>query len=435
MGGDAVMSKIEPIELYKERNQRVMNAIALKEPDRVPITPMSTFFQTEQKGITKKQAMYEPEKMAQAAIEVFSFFNWDQVPPLASVFSGKIWDLLGVKLFKWPGASEEKQRLKECEPFQFIEGEYMKDKEYEEFFTDPTGFLLRKVLPRHYRIFEGFTEFPNLLSLGNSYALQFQVPFFFGLPSTQKMLKSMQKATTLFFKWINVQIKYEKDMKKLGYPLQFFNLTSAPYDVISEFLRGMKGTMLDMYRKPEELKKLLEMMVKPSIQNATQITKIFPYNKIVTIPLHRGAEGFMSDNQFETFYWPTLTSVMEGLIKNGLIPLIFFEGKYTDRFPYLAEFAKKYKGKMIYWFDQSDIIKGKDEFGDYVCIRGNVPGSLLVTGNPIQVEEFVKKCIEGCAKGGGYIVDGGVAGIPDEAKLENVKAITDAVFKYGIYRK
>ena len=81
------------------------------------------------------------------------------------------------------------------------------------------------------------------------------------------------------------------------------------------------------------------------------------------------------------------------------------------------------------------IIKGKEIFGDYACIRGNVPASLLITGTPKQVEDYVKKMIEGCAEGGGYLVDGGVSGIPDEAKMENVKAMTDAVFKYGVYRK
>ena len=73
--------------------------------------------------------------------------------------------------------------------------------------------------------------------------------------------------------------------------------------------------------------------------------------------------------------------------------------------------------------------------GDYVTIKGNVPASLLVGGPPSAVEEYVKKCIEGCMEGGGYIVDGGVSGIPNEATHENVKAMTDAVHKYGWYRK
>ena len=143
----------------------------------------------------------------------------------------------------------------------------------------------------------------------------------------------------------------------------------------------------------------------------------------------------MNEKQFETFYWPTLTALMEGLIENGMIPMPFFEGRYTARFPFLTEFAKKHKGKLIYWFDQSDIIKGKQEFGAYACIRGNVPGSLLVTGTPNAVEKYIKETIDGCAEGGGFLVDGGISGIPDEAKPENVKAMTDAVFKHGVYRK
>ena len=46
---------------------------------------------------------------------------------------------------------------------------------------------------------------------------------------------------------------------------------------------------------------------------------------------------------------------------------------------------------------------------------------------------MLKKIIEGCKEGGGLLIDGGVSGLVDEAKPENVKAIVDAVFKYGKY--
>jgi len=429
------MNEKKPKELYKERFQRILTTISLKEPDRVPIAPLATFYASNQQGLTKKEAMYEPEKFAKATIDTFISYNWDMIPPLAVVFSGVMFDILGLKFFKWPGALQEEQRLKDNSPFQYVEGEYMKANEYKAFFADPTGFLLRKVVPRHYSNLEGFSEFPNLISLANGFISWMQLPFFFGLPSSKKLIETLQNATQGFFNWVQVLMKFSKDTKKLGYPVQFMSVTQAPYDVVSEFLRGMRGIMLDMYRQPEELKALLEMMVEPSIAITADLSKIFKENNIVFIPLHRGAEGFMSFEQFETFYWPTLTKIMEGLIKNDLIPMPFFEGKYTDRFPYLAEFAKKHKGKLIYWFDQSDIAKGKEEFGDYACIKGNVPASLLITGTPQQVEDYVKKSLEDCMEGGGYIVDGGVSGIPDEAKAENVKAMTEAVFKFGVYRK
>ena len=36
-------------------------------------------------------------------------------------------------------------------------------------------------------------------------------------------------------------------------------------------------------------------------------------NPIVFIPLHKGADGFMSDEQFKKFYWPTLRDLIDGL--------------------------------------------------------------------------------------------------------------------------
>ncbi len=430
------MSAKSPRKLYKERNQRVKDAIAIKEPDRVPITPMVTFYHTEQKGISKKEAMYNPEKQAQAAFEVFSQFEWDQMPPIMQLYPGKYFDMFGTQMFKWPGAAEEAHRLQDHQPYQFVEGEYMKASEYEAFFADPTGFLLHTVLPRHNTLFKGFSQFPSIINLASGYgAMLIGFPLFVMDPNGKKLLETLLKGTQYIMKWLMILNNYESQMKKEGFPVQFMNMAQAPYDVVSEFLRGMRGCMLDMYRKPEELKKLIEMLVEPTIEATIRTRALAPHLEVVFIPLHRGAEGFMNEKQFETFYWPTLTALMEGLIENGMIPMPFFEGRYTARFPFLTEFAKKHKGKLIYWFDQSDIIKGKQEFGAYACIRGNVPGSLLVTGTPNAVEKYVKETIDGCAEGGGFLVDGGISGIPDEAKPENVKAMTDAVFKHGVYRK
>ena len=221
---------------------------------------------------------------------------------------------------------------------------------------------------------------------------------------------------------------------KLGYPPVFGGIAQAPFDVVSEFLRGMRGSMLDMYRHPEELKKLTETITKPMIEGALKLA-LLPDAPIIFMPLHRGADGFMNDKQYREFYWPSLKELFVGLIKGGKIPMPFFEGKYNQRLKYIAEFGKEYPGKIIAWFDQTDLFKAKEMFGDKVCIRGNVPGSLMVTGTPKQVDEYCKKCIEIVGEGGGYILDGGVSGIPDEAKLENVKAMTESVHKYGVYKK
>lgn len=63
---------------------------------------------------------------------------------------------------------------------------------------------------------------------------------------------------------------------------------------------------------------------------------------------------------------------------------------------------------------------------------GDIPPSLLITGTPEQVKDYVKELIDTFGDTGGLIVDGAV-GFPAETKPENAEAVTEAVFTYGVY--
>jgi len=152
-------------------------------------------------------------------------------------------------------------------------------------------------------------------------------------------------------------------------------------------------------------------------------------NPRVFIPLHRGADGFMSLKQFETFYWPTLKGLILGLIDAGLTPCPFIEGDYTSRLEYLLELPR---GKVLGYFDASDILKVKEILGNHLCIMGNVPPSLLQTGNTQDVKDYCKKLIDVAGKGGGFIMAPRSA--IDEVKPENLKTMIDFTKEYGVYK-
>jgi uroporphyrinogen-III decarboxylase len=152
-------------------------------------------------------------------------------------------------------------------------------------------------------------------------------------------------------------------------------------------------------------------------------------NKRVFIPLHRGAGGFMNDMQFEKFYWPGLKALLLGLVNAGLTPIPFFEGNYTPRVKFLKELPP---GKVVGKFDIMDRKLFKQELADVMCFWGNVPSSTLCTGTPEQVKTDVKELIDLFKDTGGLIIDA-TNGLPDEAKPDNVQAMTDAVLEYGIY--
>ena len=152
-------------------------------------------------------------------------------------------------------------------------------------------------------------------------------------------------------------------------------------------------------------------------------------NPIVFIPLHKGADGFLSDAQFKKFYWPTLKKLFMGLINEGCVPFPWAEGGYNSRLEIIKDVPK---GKVIWGFDATDMVKAKKILGDVACITGNVPLSLLQIGTPDDVKDNVRKLIDTAGKDGGYIMMNGA--VIDEAKPENVKAMIDYTKEYGVYK-
>jgi len=147
------------------------------------------------------------------------------------------------------------------------------------------------------------------------------------------------------------------------------------------------------------------------------------------MPLHKGADGFMSGKQYETFYWPTFKKVIMALVNEGIVPVLFAEGGYNTRLEVIKELPK---ASVAWWFDQTDMAKAKKVLGDRACLMGNVPTSLMMTGTPKEVKEHCRKLIEVCAPGGGYILSGG-ANI-DKGPPENLRAMMEAAREYGTYK-
>jgi len=149
---------------------------------------------------------------------------------------------------------------------------------------------------------------------------------------------------------------------------------------------------------------------------------------LVFIPLHKGADGFMSDRQYKTFYWPTLKKMILGFIDEGLVPFLFAEGEYSTRLEVIRDVPV---GRTIWHFDFTDMAQAKEALGGIACIAGNVPISLLNTGTPGEVKDYCKGLIDVAGKGGGFIMTSG--GVIDKAKPENVGAMIEFTKEYGVY--
>jgi uroporphyrinogen-III decarboxylase len=222
---------------------------------------------------------------------------------------------------------------------------------------------------------------------------------------------------------------FKQEIINIGCPVNAAGLMQAPFDAISDFLRGMHGTMLDMFRQPDKLLQAIEKIKDRTLRTISQLPPPTEENNRIFMPLHRGAHGFMSLKQFETFYWPTLKKLIEATTGMGLVHIPFYEGNWEQRLEYLLDLPR---GKTLARFALTDMARAKEVLGGHTCIMGGVPHSMLQTASPSEVEEHVKKLIETVGKKGGFILCVST-GITHEAKPENVRAMVDAARKYGRY--
>jgi uroporphyrinogen-III decarboxylase len=249
----------------------------------------------------------------------------------------------------------------------------------------------------------------------------------FANPEVLAALQTLIDVSKKQLKWVQKFASFAQELKKLGFPSIKEQTVFAPYDMIADNLRGNKGAIMDLYRRPDKLKRAVEQIT-PFVTAAGINGAKAKGNPRVFIPLHKGTDNFMSPKQFEEFYWPTLQKLIIDLCEADCTPYLLIEGLYDTRLDIIKDVPK---GKCIYHFEGTNIFEAKKKLGDAVCIMGNVPGSLLVTATPEDVKEYCKKLIDVCGDGGGFIMSS--SALIDEARAENVQTMIEFTREYGRY--
>jgi hypothetical protein len=407
-------------KLYKERATRFIKAFSLQKPDRVPCMLPVSFYAASYAGTSLGTVMYDYDEMKRAWRKVLHDFDGDTYVPPVLVPPGRSLEAVDYKLYKWPGHGLSKNTLS----YQAVEGEWMKPDEYDALIRDPSDFWLRTYLPRVFGALKGFTQLSPWTSF-EEIAIQSFLPF--GNPEVQAGFNALLKAGSESLKWNAAVGEVADEALAAGFPGVMSGLAKAPFDTLGDTLRGTQGIMMDMFQRPQKIHEAMERIAPIAIQGALSAVANAAA-PIIFMPLHKGADSFMSVKQYETFYWPTFRKVVMALVNEGVFPILFAEGSYNKRLDIIGDFPK---GSVAWYFDQTDIFAAKKKIGDKCCIIGNVPTSLIMTGTPQQVKEHCRQLIEVCGRGGGYVLAGGAN--VDEGNPENLRAMMAAAREYGKY--
>ncbi len=390
---------------YAQRMKRYVTAMRNEKPDMVPIRPFVAEFTAKYAGYTCQEVTQDYEKAFAAARKCAADFDWDAV--VANMVYGwsGLTQAIGLKYYAVPGIE-----IPPDTGFQYREppeeGAWMQPDEYDQLIADPTGYLFNVWLPRVSADVCATGEpasYRNNLSFlkGGMAMLQY-----FGDFGTQAALLRSESGTVS----------------------AIAGILKAPFDIIADKLRGYRALCMDMFRQPDKVLVACEALA-PHLLHVAASGADPDRNVPVGLWLHRGCVPFLSPDQFEKFYWPTLKQIIEGLWEQGIQTLFYAEGEWNPNLKYIAELPEQ---SIIYHVDRGDIFEVHKAVGHKFCLSGGVPNELLAFGTPDQVRDCCKKVIDGVARDGGYIMDASAI-IQNDAKVENIMVMTEFTREYGVY--
>jgi hypothetical protein len=406
---------------YKERATRMIKALKMGIPDRVPIHLAAGSFVAYNAGYTYKDLLYDYSKIVPAWTKFVNEFDQDSADA-PDLFPARAYEILDYRMNKWPGHGLPDNTTLH----NFVEKEYMNADEYDLFINDPFDFGLRCFTPRTWGAFEPLADVPSFSSyqgLPQRLMMMCQDPRF------QKLFRAIWEASQENAKHQKVMGECAQVSLNNGFPPLMGGIMLAPFDTVADMLRGTSGSVKDMFRQPEKLLETLDIIAERDQDSAVGMANM-SRSPIVFVPTHKGADAFMSVKQFEKFYWPTFRKLLLGVVNEGCVPFIVLDGSYNEeRLKIISELPKS---SVVWNMEKTDMALSKKILGNSACIAGNVTAAQLYTKTPEDIKKYVRYLIETCAPGGGYILALG-SGI-DKCDPANLQAVVEAGKEYGVYK-
>lgn len=379
--------------------QRLQAVIGLDAPDRVPVAPMIYYFAAFYAGITVHELWSDPKKYDYAIDKCFDELGpWDIYYPINPLNPEAYVFVLPMKV-KYPGIDLPPDTI--C---QVIEEEIMTSDEY--------GKLAR-----------GGNRTPTLkyINFLMTLACRVQRKPQKGLMAKMRILKQLLKQAPA---WKEEFAKWEER----GVAVQHGFGAEAPFDTFS-MSRGLIDFSYDLMDDPEPIGEAAAALADGYVGLSDRFTEVTGVRRALVF-CHRTSNDFISPKHFEKYAFPSLKTIVEGLVSKDITPFLHCDGNWDKNLDYLREFPK---GKVVLQFDgRTDIFRAKEVIGDHCCIFGDVPATMLAFGGKEEVSEYCKKLIEEVGKDGGFILGSGCEIAPN-ARPDNVKAMIDSVKEFGYY--
>ena len=414
--------QFQPDPKFFERVKLYDDMLNFKKTDHVPVAPSVQYLPIYlYGGTTVRDVMMDYGRAEDCFIRFHQEFQPDFANGPQSIYPGSPLEVLDCQYIRWPG----KHFTDLNAGFQVVDTEegYMSAEEYLEYAEDPTGFMMRKVLPRHYKALKGLemVDFSNSVWQGGLYSM---IPC--ALPPVKAAFAALIEAGEKMLQMAEAGGRISAKLAAMGWPGLCDYACGAPFDIFNDTLRGMINTTMDMIECPDELLKALETATKMQVRTIKKQFATQPFVKNVVFFMHNGFDSFMSKEQFETFYWPGFKACIDAVVECGGIAQIVVEDKCDSK---LDLFVRDLPAnKCMISLANCNVEKWKEACQGKIALTGGIDATLLKYGTKEDVIKNVKQTLDLWAPGGGYLA--GTSMMVDVATAENMHALFDTVMNY-----
>ena len=366
-------------------------------PKRVPIKASMTLeaaLEYSEIPVGKTLWDLDPENITTAMDRVCEFIPSD-TPAVGGILKNPaVFKLLGSKGYS----------MGQTGYMQHTDLETLKADEYDAFIKDPYTFIVTKSLPR---IFENLdTDSPRAGMV---------------LAEAMKAFYDHQAK----FNAIKAPV-----FKKYGYftpPAGANTLCQASFDLIGDFLRGVKGIYMDVRQRPEKIieacEAMLPMQVKRGLPAKThKLGEVF-------MPLHLGT--YLRKKDFEKIYWPSFSKFIHIMAENGQTASLFCEHDWMRYLDLLQDLPENTRIQ----FEYGDPKVIKEKLGNKHILSGLYPITLTKTGTKQECIDKAKEMIDIMAPGGRFIFNFDKSAMSlDTINIENYAAVIQYVAENTNYQ-
>ncbi|MCQ2489064.1 MAG: hypothetical protein MJ111_00695 [Clostridia bacterium] len=409
---------------YATKVQRMLDAADNKVPDRIPVCSFIESYALAYAGVTIGETEGHMLKHVKGYGSIYKdiYFDCAYVPSLTH--SIKLGRTLGSEVFFASDDGYTLQHKEDCP---------MTPEDYKKIAEDPVMWILDEFLPR---------KFPN-----------FDV-------TNEQQLKSFYSSLPPFLEFAgSLVLGYFYFEKFLGMPVVVGGSAEMPTDLFFDFLRGFKGTTIDLRRNKDDFIKAkdaaaeycydlikmthLMMTMPPHIKDLPWLVdyginavvkggepKLKPFPWILN-PCHM--PPFLNDQQFEEIYLDDFVDIATYIQNHGGHMFTVLEGQWGQRkLELLNERVPAHSVTFV--VENDDIFECKKLFGTKHSIMGGMPLAMLRESSKSECVDYAKKLVDELGVDGGYLfATDKVLLAPGDVDIRNLAAVNEFVHVYGQY--